>query len=256
MARFAPQQSVSSVVAEAPATAAVFERHGIDFCCGGRIPLAEACARKGVEADQLLVELEQAAATQAPDERDWRAAPLLEVIDQILDVHHTFVKREVPRLSALMSKVNHVHGATHPDSVPELARLWGKLSFEIGMHLRKEEEILFPALRELALGRAPTLHCGVDSPMRVMELEHDEHGLILKRMRELAADYVPPQDACGSWVALYGGLDAFQKDLHRHVHLENNVLFPRVRELLSGSCCIDAARPDVPVPARAGGLLA
>jgi regulator of cell morphogenesis and NO signaling len=242
MSRFDCNQSVASIVAEAPLTAAVFERHGIDFCCGGKVPVADACARKGVEAERLLVELEQAAAQTAPDQRNWAQAPLVEVLDQILGKHHAYVKAEVPRLSQLVAKVNAVHGAAHPESIPELARLWQRLAGEISMHLRKEEEILFPALRELALGRTPQLHCGVESPMRVMEMEHDEHGYVLGRMRALTQGYAAPPEACGSWRALYGGLAAFEADLHRHVHLENNVLFPRVREQLErgGGCCAHA----------------
>lgn len=235
MSRFHAEQSVASVVEQVPQAAAVFERLGIDFCCGGKAPIAQACARRGLETDVVLAELEQAA--QGRGGFDASRASSLEVLDRILNVHHVFVKAELPRLTALMEKVNRVHGGAHPDTIPEMARLWQRLAMELDMHLRKEEEILFPALRELALGRKPQLHCGVEAPMRVMELEHDEAGMLLTRLRALAHDYAVPSEACGSWRALWGGLDEFEKDLHLHVHLENNVLFPRMRALLMGSSC-------------------
>jgi regulator of cell morphogenesis and NO signaling len=235
MSRFHAEQSVSSVVEQAPQAAAVFERLGIDFCCGGKAPIAQACARRGLETDVVLEQLEQAA--QGRGGFDAAHASTLEVLDRILGVHHVFVKAELPRLTALMEKVNRVHGAAHPETIPEMARIWQRVAMELDMHLRKEEEILFPALRELALGRRPQLHCGVEAPMRVMELEHDEAGILLARLRALAGGYVVPPEACGSWRALWGGLDEFEKDLHMHVHLENNVLFPRMRAQLGGSTC-------------------
>jgi regulator of cell morphogenesis and NO signaling len=236
MNRFQTEQSVSSVVEQLPQAAAVFERLGIDFCCGGRIPLAQACTRLGLETDVVLQELQHVAQGRA-EGFDAARASTLEVLDRIVHVHHSFVKAELPRLTALMEKVDRVHGALHPDTIPEMARIWRRLAMEFDMHLRKEEEILFPALRELALGRQPQLHCGVEAPMRVMELEHDEAGELLKRLRSLAGGYVAPAEACGSWRALWGGLDEFERDLHLHVHLENNVLFPRVREQLQGASC-------------------
>lgn len=235
MTRFDLKQEVASVVAAAPRTSRVFEKHGIDYCCGGKIPLAKACADRGVNETALLAELEAAVAEGAP-EQDWSKEPLGAVLDHVLSTHHAFVKREIPRLVALMDKVYRVHGANHPESIPEMWRIWKRISFELEQHLMKEEEILFPMIRQLEATGSAHGHCGgVEGPIRVMEWEHDEHGKAFARLRELAHGYVPPADACGSWRALWSGLDEFEKDLHRHVHLENHVVFPRATEL-SGPC--------------------
>lgn len=241
MPRFHTQQEVASVVAEAPRTSRVFERHGIDYCCGGRTPIAKACAAKGVDPAALLTELEAAVASPVR-ETDWSKEPIGAVLDHILGVHHTFVKRELPRLVQLMDKVNRVHGANHADTIPEMAAIWKGVAFDLEQHLAKEEEILFPMIRALERGGASGGHgaggghCGgVGAPMRVMEWEHEEAGKQLDRMRTLANGYVPPADACGSWRALWSGLDEFERDLHMHVHLENYVLFPKARAL-AGDC--------------------
>ncbi len=229
MSRFQPEQTVASVVATAPETSRVFERHGIDYCCGGKIPLQDACARRGVAPDLLLQELEAAAGPGAAPQRVWGEGEMGELVDHILATHHAFVKREIPRLSALVDKVHRVHGDTHPDTLPELARTWHAWAQELALHLEKEEMVLFPALKNLAAGRPFTLHCGLEGPISMMEWEHDQHGLVLARLRALTGGYVPPPEACGSWRALWSGLEAFERDLHQHVHLENNVLFPMAR---------------------------
>jgi regulator of cell morphogenesis and NO signaling len=219
------------MVAAAPGTSRVFERYGIDFCCGGRLPLEDACAKRGLDAGQVLHELEAAVAGEV-GRTDWTSETLGAVVDHILAKHHAFVKREIPRLTALMDKVLRVHGPTHPE-IQDLARIWSRTGPGLELHMRKEEEILFPAIRSLEEGRTTAFSCGggLEGPMRMMEFEHEEHGGALARMRQVAKDYAVPANACGSWMALYGGLDEFEKDLHVHVHLENNVLFPRVRDL-------------------------
>lgn len=230
MTKFRPDQSVGSVVAQAPETSRVFERHGIDYCCGGRMALAEACTQRGVAPEALLQELERTVGTRSAATRTWGPADMAGLVEHILSTHHVFVKAEIPRLSALMDKVERVHGAQHPDTIPVMARLWRALAQELFAHLGKEEEVLFPALKELAAGRKPGLHCGVEGPVSVMQMEHDQHGVVLARLRSLSGGYVPPAEACGSWRALYNGLEAFERDLHQHVHLENNVLFPMALE--------------------------
>lgn len=229
MTPFDPNQTVGSVVTAAPGTARVFERLGLDYCCGGKSTLADACVRRGLETDVVLAELEAALARPAPA-RELTRERASAVVEHIVETHHTFVKRELPRLVTLMEKVNRVHGATHPQ-LPTMAAIWFRVAAELEQHLAKEEEILFPMIRALDAGRAVTMHCGVEGPMHVMELEHEEVGEALHRLRALADDYRVPADACGSWRALWAGLDEFERDLHMHVHLENNVLFPKVREL-------------------------
>ncbi len=234
MSRFDPLVTVADIVTSFPPAARVFERHGLEYCCQGRIPLAQACAQKGIETDVVIAELE-AAASAAPRTRDWTNASASEVIDHLLGVHHEYVKREIPRLSTLMEKVNRVHGPTHPGTIPVIAGLWRNVSAELSQHLDKEEEILFPMVKALEARRPVSMHCGVEGPVHVMEIEHEVAGQVFARMRELAANYVPPEEACGSWRALWSGLDEFERDLHVHVHLENHVLFPRALALEGAS---------------------
>jgi len=231
MVRFEVTESVGTVVAKAPATSRVFERHGIDYCCGGMVALGLACAGKGLDVARVLAELEAEVATR-PAGRDWTAASPGELIDHILATHHEFVKRELPRLDTLMTKVHRVHGDAHPETLPEMARLWGQVSGELRPHLMKEEQILFPAIRALAEGRPGGMPpAWLEGPIGVMEQEHEEVGAQLARMRELSGGYVAPEGACGSWRALWSGLDEFEQDLHRHIHLENSVLHPAARRL-------------------------
>jgi regulator of cell morphogenesis and NO signaling len=231
MARFDATQSVGAVVAKAPATSRVFERHGIDYCCGGKTPLAQACAGKGLDLGKLLSELDAEVAAR-PAERDWTGASPHELIDHVLATHHVFVKRELPRLDALMAKVHKVHGDAHPETLPEMARIWGKVSYDLSHHLLKEEQVLFPSILALAQGRPGGMPPQwLEGPLGVMEQEHEDVGVDMARLRELASGYVAPADACGSWRALWSGLDEFEQDLHRHIHLENEVLHPAARRL-------------------------
>ena len=231
MGRFTTTTEVASIVTAAPRTARVFERHGIDYCCGGRVPLEEACAAKGLDAAAVLGEVEAAAGQGAP-ERDLSQAGVPEVVQHILDVHHAYVKREIPRLDALMEKVVRVHGPHHPDLFPDVQRTWRRIAGDLEPHLAKEEEILFPLLVARAGGR-PTRGPMMDPsmPIRVMEAEHEEVGEAYAHLREITHGFVPPEEACGSWRALWAGLEEFEEDLHRHIHLENHVLFPKALEL-------------------------
>lgn len=238
MSRFRSDQSVASVVAQAPETSRVFERHGIDYCCGGKIALKEACDKQGLAPDALISELEGVAAPQAVSARVWGEADMAALVDHILNTHHVFVKREIPRLSALVEKVYRVHGQKHPDTLPVLARVWFAWAQELALHLEKEEMVLFPALKELAAGRPHALSCGIEGPVSMMEWEHEQHGQVLAQLRTLTGGYAAPEEACGSWRALWSGLEAFERDLHQHVHLENNLLFPmaRAKAMHQGFC--------------------
>jgi regulator of cell morphogenesis and NO signaling len=136
-----------------------------------------------------------------------------------------------------MEKVERVHGPNHPEVLPELARLYRRLAWDLEQHMAKEEEVLFPAIRALEAGGPSRIHCGhLSSPIRVMEWEHDECGRILARMREVTRDYALPEGACGSFAALYGGLAAMEADLHAHIHLENHLVHPRALALADGAC--------------------
>lgn len=231
MSPFDTHQTVASIVVSTPSTAGVFERLGLDYCCGGGKSLADACARAGVETDVVLAELEACLARPTAS-RDWAGESASALIDHILAVHHTFMKRELAAISPRMERVLDVHGARYPEQqLPRMARIWAQVAAELAPHLEKEEEILFPMIRALEAGRATGMHCGVEGPIQVMELEHDQVGTALAELRRLADGYRVPEHACNTWRALWAGLDAFERDLHQHVHLENNVLFPKALAL-------------------------
>jgi regulator of cell morphogenesis and NO signaling len=235
MNRFDAKREVGSIVAEAPATSRVFERFGIDYCCGGNQPVAAACAARGLPTEEVLGALEREAGSPIAEDRDWRGESLSALLDHILEAHHEYLRREIPRLRGLVRKVQEVHGDTHPGLFPELARLFERLVGDLEPHMEKEEMILFPAIRSLESGGPAPIPCGhLAGPIRVMEWEHEEVGGILQQMRRLTAGYEPPGDACASFVTLYRGLAEMEADLHRHIHLENNVLHPRALAAAEG----------------------
>lgn len=232
---------VKDIVLENPGSAAVFERLNIDYCCGGKISLDEACRTAGVEQEELIRRLESAQRSPLEDGpvTNWNGQSLTALIDYIVSTHHSYCRREITRLDPLLKKVAEKHGPNHP----ELARLqaaFESLSNDLVMHMMKEERMLFPyiaALEDAVTSRLP-LPCppfgAVKNPVRMMMLEHDQAGDELREMREMTSAYNPPPDACASYRVLYQDLLRFQQDLHEHIHLENNLLFPRAIELEEG----------------------
>jgi len=207
--------TVGRIAAETPASIRVFEKYGIDFCCGGGIGFGEACTARGLEPGMVLAEIERAAETPAQDPTDWRKAPVDALIDHIIETHHVYLKTELPRLGAMLEKVVAAHGA----AVPAIAEVFEPMKAELEAHLMKEEMILFPLIRS---GRP-----GAMGPIRVMLAEHDSAGEALERLRAMTGGYRAPSEACNTWRGLYAGLEELERDLHRHIHLENNILFPR-----------------------------
>ena len=227
-------QSVRELAVEHPATTRVFEALGIDYCCGGQKSLAEACNVAKLSVDQVLETLERAEAERRPKEQanDWQAAPLAGLIEHIIHTHHKFTREELARLEPLLDKVCKVHGQNHPEML-EIRRAFAGLSQELTLHMMKEERILFPYIVELeqAIQRRqapPVSPFGtVQNPIHMMTTEHDSAGEALRQMRSLSSDYAPPADACVSYQTLYRALADLEADLHQHIHLENNILFPR-----------------------------
>ncbi len=224
-----PTQSVTDIVRTHPAAVGVFEALGIDYCCGGANSLAEACRRVNVPVHSVVADLECALSTPPPeDDSRWLSAPLAELADVIVFRHHSFVRRELPRLSALAAKVHDRHGATHPE-LASIRDLLDVLSAELFPHMLKEERVLFPLIKQLdASPHAPSMP--LLAPIRHMMDDHDDAGELLRKIRALASGFEPPPEACASYNALYSGLEAFEKDMHHHIHLENNILFPRALE--------------------------
>lgn len=230
-------KTVREIALENPASMPVFESLGIDYCCGGERRLGDACQSAGVEVDYLQRLIEKAARdANAPVSTDWREKPLAELIAHIVTKHHAFVREEIPRIEALLLKVSGKHGAAHPE-LQEIDTLFRAVGQELSTHLFKEENVLFPYIERMEKATAnggPRPQACFDSvtrPIANMMAEHDDAGALLQQIRELSGGYVPPAGACPTFHALYRALGAFERDLHQHVHLENNVLFPRAVEM-------------------------
>jgi regulator of cell morphogenesis and NO signaling len=222
-------KTVRELAVEVPNATRVFEKLGIDYCCGGDRPLEEACVNANVAMDDVLRALKQGLDTSATNPaRDWSTAPLAELVDHIVDKHHAYVKAEVPRLETLIAKVVGVHGNNHPE-LQQVQVAFSELANELAGHLMKEEQILFPYVKQMAAGggEGPCCFGTVQNPIRVMMLEHDNAGEKLREMRNATNNYTLPTDACVSYRTLFAALAEFEQDLHQHIHLENNVLFPR-----------------------------
>lgn len=235
-------QTVADLVVRHPQLRARLEQFGIDYCCGGKRPLRDAVAAAGLEWSSFVAALNEVseAVGGAPAQEDWGNAPIGVLADHILHKHHTFMKTQLPRLDGLLTRVQEAHGAKHGDVLGNLRRAFNSLRFEIESHLMKEEQILFPAIKDIdafmsGTGDRPVVHCGsIANPIRQMQYEHDSAGNTLVDMRQITENYRLPSDACQSFAALYDGLKAMEADLHEHIHLENNILFPKSVRLEEG----------------------
>lgn len=229
--------TVRDVAVEIPQSTRLFEELKIDYCCGGNRPLAEACSSAGINVDSVM-ELLAEAAQSTPDAFDFQNASLPELIAYILDTHHGFTKSEMARLQLLADKVLAAHGGNHPELV-HLDELFTRLCDDLTPHMFREEQVLFPYILRLVEAAAhnrsvPFAAFGtVNNPVRMMMREHDTAGEILRELRALTSDYNVPADACISYRTLYHALEDFETDLHQHIHLENNILFPRALDLES-----------------------
>ena len=226
-------KTVGEIAAEAPSATREFEKLGIDYCCGGSRTLGEACAEAKISVDEALARLEKGLATTQPgDNKDWQHQLLADLIAHIKSTHHVFVREESSRIQALAAKVVGVHGKNHPELLP-VQEVFSDLAAELSVHLMKEEQVLFPymiRMEESALAGepAPPATFGtVVNPVRMMMQEHDGAGDALRALRTITNDYRVPEDACISYRTLYQALQGFEADLHQHIHLENNILFPR-----------------------------
>jgi len=228
----AAEKTVREIALEHPEFIRAFERFGIDYCCGGRRPLAEACEAANLRLDEVTAALDAVVKITAPVETDWSRLPMRLLIGHIVATHHAYVKAELPRLAVLAAKVVTRHGDTQPH-VLALQYVLGQLGSELIHHLGKEEQVLFPYITalELAVGSGGALPeaCfgSVEQPIAMMTSEHDTAGELLREIERLSDGFTPPVGACPTYLAFYAGLKEFQQDLHQHIHLENNILFPR-----------------------------
>ena len=222
------------MVVERPQRSRVFDRLHIDYCCGGKRTLEEACTKRGLDLKTVIAELEAFDAEAEAQGDAVRPANLTmtELADDIERTHHAYLREELPRLGDLVKKVSAVHGQAHP-WLTGLTSVYAELVAELEPHMLKEEQILFPLIRELDQATTtPSFHCGsVGNPIRMMEMEHQNAGAALDRIREMTTDYEIPEGACNSFRAMLSGLEHLEADLHLHIHKENEILFPKASEM-------------------------
>ena len=230
--------TVRQVAVEVPQSTRLFEKLKIDYCCGGNRSLTEACDSAGLEVDEVLGMLETSI-QQVESENltmEFQTLSINDLIEHIVSTHHVFTKDELARLDLLLKKVIAAHGENHPE-LRAVDELFERLSADLMPHMFKEERVLFPYISALAHADAsytppPFAPFGtVKNPVRMMMMEHDVAGEILREIRKVTSDYTTPADGCISYRTLYEALEALEKDLHQHIHLENNILFPRAVEL-------------------------
>ena len=230
-------KTVREYALEIPAATRIFEKLGIDYCCGGGKSLADACAKAGVAVEEVLGSLQtNVRSDETFAEEAWHISSQAELIAHIVEKHHVFTREELSRLEALLAKVCGVHGQNHPELF-HIQTQFGKLRADLEPHMLKEEHVLFPyitLLEQTKVQNAPPPRAPfgtVRNPVRMMMSEHDAAGDILRAIRQASSDFTVPPDACISYQTLYRALKELEADLHQHIHLENNILFPRAVEI-------------------------
>ncbi|MGA7446141.1 MAG: iron-sulfur cluster repair di-iron protein [Terriglobales bacterium] len=232
------EKTIRELALENTTATRVFEKPGIDYCCGGNKSLEEACRASNIPVDQVLDSLEMAeqAAHAAQKDRNWQTEPLTDLVVHIKNTHHKYTREEMARLVPLLEKVCSVHGKNHPE-LQQVRASFQTLVQELTTHMMKEERVLFPfivRMEEAVIQKEPVLpppFGSVQNPVSMMEHEHDSAGNALRAMREASCGYTAPGDACISYQTLYKALADFEADLHQHIHLENNILFARAVEM-------------------------
>jgi len=228
----ATAQTVREIALAQPTAIRVFEQFGIDYCCGGRKPLAEACAAGNLEIDSVLAALEAAEKKPGTEIENWVEKSLESLRSHIVVKHHAYAKRELSRLAQLAQKVVNRHGSTKPE-LPMIVATLMQLDEELTQHLAKEEAVLFPYIagleRSISIGIPRPHSCfgTIANPIAMMTQEHDAAGSLIAEIHRLSGNFTTPEDACPTFHAFYDGLREFEQDLHQHIHLENNILFPR-----------------------------
>lgn len=229
-------KSVGEIVKLDFRAADVFSSHGIDFCCGGKISVAEACANAKTNESLVIRALENLKNQTGSAVHDFDSWNIGFLADYIQNTHHRYVSKAIPQILPLAQKVADVHGDNHAEVI-RINELFNDLAEELLSHMQKEEQILFPYIKQLVASESAG-NCSADScfgtvagPISVMEQEHENAGVILKELFRLSDGYTPPEDACNTFRVLYGKLKEFEDDLHRHIHLENNILFPKAIEM-------------------------
>ncbi|MCK0124325.1 iron-sulfur cluster repair di-iron protein [Gelidibacter sp. F2691] len=230
------QKQIGQFVAEDFRTAAVFSNYGIDFCCKGDRTVEEVCNKNKIDIDELLTKLEDAQSSKSPQSIDYKSWPLDLLADYIEKKHHRYVEEKTPVLRQFLDKLCKVHGQRHPELL-EITALFIGCSKELASHMKKEELILFPFIKRMVKAKSegfqiesPQFHT-VENPIAMMKDEHEAEGERFRKIAELTDNYTPPADGCNTYKVTFAMLDEFEKDLHLHIHLENNILFPEAIKL-------------------------
>lgn len=229
------EKKVGELVKEDIKTAHIFKKYGIDFCCGGGISIEHACKKQNVPIEALVNDLLNIDNT-LPQSQDYDHWPLDVLSDYIIQKHHSYVEESIPLVLAYAHKVAQVHGEHHPPVI-EILHLFTEVAAELSSHMPKEEGVLFPYIKHLVAAKRlgeflkPPHFGTVENPIHMMEMEHESAGTLLKEIAVHSNNYTPPDWACNTFKALYAKLDEFEQDLHLHIHLENNILFPKAIQL-------------------------
>ena len=229
-----PETPISALVREVPAAIAVLQKQGVAFCCTGTTPLSDACAHHGIAPERLVADIKRARARQTPVLAG--DAPIAAVIAHIQEHYHQPLREELPRISAMLSKLVQRHGQRLPDLLPPLQATFERFRADLVLHMAKEDQGLFPALAKLDADRPgshPARHW-IHNPIEMLEAEHDVAASALDRMRTLTGSYMPPEDACPTFRGAYYALAEVERDMREHMHLENDILFPRALALARG----------------------
>jgi regulator of cell morphogenesis and NO signaling len=226
-------KTLAQIVTENREAASVFEKYKLDFCCKGKRSLELACEENHLQADAVAAEIDNISRQQIQVLTDFNSLSLTELVGYIVSIHHAYTKRELPQIFAYLQKVSSKHGARH-NELYRIFECFARLKEEMEMHMRKEELILFPKIAELETINQPNeLSMNIQAPISVMEDEHEEAGNLLEKIRLYSNNYTPPEDACTTYRLSFAALQALEKDLHQHVHLENNILFPKAIKLFN-----------------------
>lgn len=230
------QKQIGQFVADDYRTAAIFSKHNIDFCCNGNRTIAEACDKKGIDSTILMNEINTVLNTSRNETIDYKSWPLDLLVDYIVKKHHRYVEAKIPVLRQFLDKLCKVHGERHPE-LYKINELFTASAGELASHMKKEELILFPFVKKMVTAesdhsalQSPQFDT-IENPIAMMMEEHDNEGQRFRDISELTDNYNPPSDACNTYKATYAMLEEFEKDLHLHIHLENNILFPEAIKL-------------------------
>ncbi|MCC5942794.1 MAG: iron-sulfur cluster repair di-iron protein [Balneolaceae bacterium] len=232
-----PEITVGEIVAMNYNAAGVFRQYGLNFCCGGGISLKEACEKGNVYLDDVLIQLKQLERSGTGINENFLAWDIPYLIAHIEETHHRFVRQKIEEISAYAQKVAGVHGERHPENI-DIDRTFNELAIEMMDHMQAEENTVFPLIETIAAKRKKGEPVSEEEILKLkkelaeMEDDHDGAGNLMKKLRELSHNFTPPADACATYQILYKNLEGFEKDLHKHVHLENNILFKKAEDLL------------------------